>query len=217
MIGKIFKLFLKWRFNDFFFFSMRYIFRHLLFQYFSTLKFIVVAKLMGVSLGEKPKIFGKFKLVKFPNSKITVGKNFFAVGDGIRSSAVPVGMNRIVTHLPSAQVIIGNNVGVNGLSITCRSSKIVIGDESKIGPNCIIFDTDFHSLEPKHREEPGFERDKPVIVGENVFIGANCIILKGVVIGKNSIIGAGSVVTKDVRANSIYAGNPASFIRSLDD
>ena len=56
-----------------------------------------------------------------------------------------------------------------------------------------------------------------MIIEKNVFIGANCIVLKGVVIGENSIIGAGSVATKDVRPNSIYAGNSACFVRSLGD
>ena len=55
----------------------------------------------------------------------------------------------------------------------------------------------------------------PVVIENNVFIGAHCIILKGVSIGENSIIGAGSVVTKNVPANQIWAGNPAKFIRKI--
>ena len=55
----------------------------------------------------------------------------------------------------------------------------------------------------------------PVVIGGNVFIGARCIILKGVTIGENSIIGAGSVVTKSIPANEIWAGNPAKFIRKI--
>lgn len=55
----------------------------------------------------------------------------------------------------------------------------------------------------------------PVVIGDNVFIGAKCIILKGVTIGENSIVGAGSVVTKSIPANEIWAGNPAKFIRKI--
>ena len=57
--------------------------------------------------------------------------------------------------------------------------------------------------------------EKPVIIENSVFIGAQSIILKGVTIGKNSIIGAGSVVTKNVPANQIWAGNPARFIKNI--
>ena len=55
-----------------------------------------------------------------------------------------------------------------------------------------------------------------IIVGNNVFIGAQSMILKGVVIGENSIVGAGSVVTKSIPANQIWAGNPARFIRNIE-
>lgn len=53
------------------------------------------------------------------------------------------------------------------------------------------------------------------MICDNVFIGAKCIILKGVTIGENSVIGAGSVVTKNVPANQIWAGNPAKFIKNV--
>ena len=54
-----------------------------------------------------------------------------------------------------------------------------------------------------------------MIIKDNVFIGARCLILKGVVVGENSIIGAGSVVTKNIPDNEIWAGNPAKFIKAL--
>ena len=58
---------------------------------------------------------------------------------------------------------------------------------------------------------------KEVFIGDNVFIGAHSTILKGVKIGKNSIIGACSVVTKSVPDNEIWAGNPAKFVRFIND
>ena len=61
-----------------------------------------------------------------------------------------------------------------------------------------------------------FNKTKPVILKDNVWIGDSAIICKGVTIGKNSIIGAGAVVTKDVPDNSIYAGNPAKLVKKLD-
>ena len=83
----------------------------------------------------------------------------------------------------------------------------------------IICDSDFHCIDPEFRI-PGsrkacFEMDKDILIGENVWIGMNCIILKGVVIGDNTIIGAGSIVTKNLEANCIYAGNPAKLVKKL--
>ena len=56
----------------------------------------------------------------------------------------------------------------------------------------------------------------PIIVGDDVFVGANSIILKGVIIGARVIIGAGSVVTKNIPSDEIWAGNPAKFIRKVN-
>ena len=89
----------------------------------------------------------------------------------------------------------------------------------KIGGNCYIIDTDFHSIDPEKRKYPDQDRNDtrtaPVTIRENAFIGAASIILKGVTIGKGAVIGAGSVVTRDVPDGQLWAGNPARFIRDL--
>ena len=86
-----------------------------------------------------------------------------------------------------------------------------------IGGNVRIFDHDFHSLDASHRRNGKLDREKvrsrPVVVEEDVFIGTNATILKGVHIGARSIVGAGSVVTlREIPADSIVAGNPAKII-----
>ena len=93
------------------------------------------------------------------------------------------------------------------------AEKIEIGDACMIAHGAYISDADWHGI--YDRAKP-VGTTKPVIIKENVWIGDSAIICKGVTIGKNSIIGAGSVVTKDVDENSIYAGNPAKFIKKLD-
>ena len=102
----------------------------------------------------------------------------------------------------------------NNALIICNDSSIEIGSNCLIGCNFSVFDSDFHGIQVINRNNGNFP-SIPVKINDNVFIGNNVTILKGVNIGINSIIGAGSVVTKDVNANSIYAGNPACFIRSL--
>lgn len=125
------------------------------------------------------------------------------------------------THLgtgDSGELIIGNHVGISHAAITAKK-RIEIEDYVLIGSNCMISDTDFHSIDVEERiidDERGVKCN-PIKIGAHSFIGARCIILKGVSIGKGSIIGAGSVVTKSVPEGEIWAGNPAKFIRKIDD
>jgi acetyltransferase-like isoleucine patch superfamily enzyme len=119
---------------------------------------------------------------------------------------------------PNAKLVIGNNVGISSSAIVCHSS-IIIGDNVKIGGDTAIYDTDFHSLDSDKRnripEDLTSVITLPVIINNNVFIGAHSIILKGVTIGENSIVGGGSVVTKSIPPHQIWAGNPAKFIRNI--
>ena len=109
---------------------------------------------------------------------------------------------------------IGDNVAMSYTAIYC-SYKIIIQDNVMIGGGVCIYDTDFHPLGSLDRLNDNEEKiaSGAVIIEGNVFIGANCTILKGVTIGRNSIVGACSVVTKNVPPNEIWAGNPAKFIK----
>ena len=119
-----------------------------------------------------------------------------------------------------ASLTIGNNVGMSCTSIVC-TKQITIRNNVRIGNNTAIYDTDFHSLDPNirtaHIEDDAFTKTAPVLIEDNVFIGAHTTILKGVSIGRNSIVGAGSLVSKSIPANQIWAGNPARFIRHIND
>ena len=63
----------------------------------------------------------------------------------------------------------------------------------------------------------GYARIGKVVIGDNVFVGANATILPGITVGKNSVIGANSVVTKDVPEGSVVAGNPARILCSMEE
>ena len=99
-------------------------------------------------------------------------------------------------------------------------NKIVIGDNSGIGPGVHIY-TVFHSTKALERtsENSTFWKSQtaPVIIGNNVWIGGGCIILPGVTIGDNTTIGAGSVVTKSIPANVLAVGNPCRILKQIED
>jgi maltose O-acetyltransferase len=117
----------------------------------------------------------------------------------------------------SAQISIGDDVAINNnCCFISNGAGITIGDYCCLGANVTVLDSDFHSLDPVARmnKKPGM--DKAVIIGINVFIGNNVLILKGVTIGDNSVVAAGSVVSKDIPCNVIAAGNPCEIKRELD-
>ena len=117
-----------------------------------------------------------------------------------------------------ATFIMGKSSGMSGTLIYC-SSYIKIGDYVNIGGGTRIIDTDFHSLDWKCRRvfNETNAKSAPVYIGDDVFIGTGCIICKGVSIGSRSIIGAGSVVTKPIPSDQIWGGNPAKFIRNINN
>ena len=94
------------------------------------------------------------------------------------------------------------------------AESIVIGDACMIAHGVYISDADWHGI--YDRAEP-VGNTKPVVLEDNVWIGDSAIICKGVTIGENSIIGAGAVVTKNVPPNSVFAGNPAKLVKTLEN
>lgn len=92
---------------------------------------------------------------------------------------------------------------------------LFIGDHVMIGPNVTIA-TAGHPVQPDLRRK-AIQFNQPVHIGNNVWIGANALILPGVTIGDNSVIGGGSVVTKDIPANVVAVGNPCKVLREIGE
>ena len=110
---------------------------------------------------------------------------------------------------------IGQGVGISGACLCCASS-LTIGENTIIGADALITDTDFHSPLP----DGGWSNDAadasaPVRIGKGCFIGARAIILKGVTIGDGAVVAAGALVTRDVPAEHLAIGNPA-MVKPLD-
>lgn len=114
------------------------------------------------------------------------------------------------TSSPCSTLQIGDRCGFTGVTIWCFE-KITLGNNVRVGANVTIMDGDAHQDDPRSGE------NSPITIEDNVWIGANTIVLKGVTIGRNTLIGAGSVVTKSIPANVLAAGNPCRVIRSLEE
>ena len=116
---------------------------------------------------------------------------------------------------------------MNG-ALVMAEELIEIGSYCLISWNVGIADSDFHPIDPAQRRidalalAPYYKerpprppiRTAPVRIADNVWIGMNAVILKGVTIGENSVVAAGSVVSKSVAANTVVAGNPAVVVKN---
>lgn len=136
-----------------------------------------------------------------------------------RYNETSIAVKTIIKVYHGGNLHIGSDSGISNIRISCRDS-ITIGENTLIGSDCKIMDSDMHPLDPINRRQrpndPLKIKTKPIKIGNDVFIGSACIILKGAEIGDRSIIGAGSIVTCRIPNDQIWAGNPAQYIRSIN-
>lgn len=92
-------------------------------------------------------------------------------------------------------------------------AQVTVGEDVQIGPNVQLL-TATHPLEPGPRRDK-WEAARPIVIGDNVWLGGGVIVCPGVSIGANTVVGAGSVVTKDLPADVVAVGAPARVVRSL--
>ena len=104
---------------------------------------------------------------------------------------------------------IGNNCSFSGVSIWCFE-RITLGNNVRVGANCLIMDGD------AHQDDPRAGKNKPIVIEDNVWLGGNVVVKKGVTIGRNSIIGMNSVVTKNIPTNCVAIGNPCIVVKYFD-
>jgi acetyltransferase-like isoleucine patch superfamily enzyme len=170
----------------------------------------------GVKKGKNVCVYGFPIIKKHPDAKIMLGDG--VVLTNIASINLAGINHRIILAAPNPQsrIIIGNNSGMSG-GVIYAAQSVSIGAYVTIGVNVSIYDTDFHPIEYRARrvQDLSTVKSSPVVIEDDVWIGAQSIILKGVHIGKGAIIGAGSVVTKDVPPFTLWAGNPARFIKEV--
>ena len=170
--------------------------------------------------------------LKYPSLKIEDKVNFCGIPlFEIKGSAIikssntfvsmtrfnPVGLTKRCNIYvgENGSLTIGSSNGFSGVTIVCWKS-ITIGSGCGFGGNVSIWDTDFHGIKYSDRINMKAIKVGSIKIGNDVWIGANCMVLKGVEIGDRSVIGAGSVVNKNIPSDEIWAGNPAKFIKRIE-
>lgn len=147
---------------------------------------------------------------------IRIGNHVTFIAD-TRSNRVGLTNPVVFETWGDGEIEVGDFSGGSSVVISSRS-KVTIGNHVLLGGNVRIFDNDFHALDSILRRNPVEDRrhinSQPVFIGDDVLIGANATILKGVNIGARAVVGACSVVTCNVPVDEIWAGNPACRVRS---
>jgi acetyltransferase-like isoleucine patch superfamily enzyme len=106
---------------------------------------------------------------------------------------------------------IGSRVFINQGASVVAAEYIEIGDDCRIGDFAAVYDSNYHALEPGRPLSPA-----PVVIGRNVWLGRQAIVLPGSRLGDHVVVGAGAVVTGEIPDRVLVAGNPAKIIRTLD-
>ena len=173
----------------------------------------MILRTYGAVLGKNIQIPGKVHWL-IRGSKVRVGDNlYFSSGDAVN----PIGSNLqgAIYVENGASLTIGNDVGMSSTRMWIHDS-VTIGNNVKIGACVLITDTDAHPLDYlARRTSNDGTKSAPIVIEDDVWVGAHSIILKGVTIGARSIIGAGSVVTKSIPADCVAAGNPCRVMKKI--
>lgn len=162
-------------------------------------------RIWGIKYGKRCSFRGNMIFYRSVGSVISLGCNC-TFNSNSRYNFRGINHKSVLQAVNGGKIIIGNHFGASGISIVSNIS-VIIGDNVRCGTNVMIGDRNGHE-----RIYPDWQ-PKPVTIGNNVWIGMNSIVMRGVTIGNNSIIGAGSIVTKDIPSNVIAAGIPCSVIR----
>ena len=186
---------------------------------FWTLRTKTLLRMLGCPYGRGFHVDGHVMVRVARRGAIRIGENVII---NSRSGSNLVGRTNptIFQCLGEGRITIGNNSGCSFAVLSSKSS-IHIGQNAKIGGNARIYDHDFHALDHLSRRETATDtascKTAPVTIEDDVLIGANAIILKGVVVGERSVIGAGSVVSlKQIPPDSLVVGNPARVVKKLE-
>ncbi|MCX2979766.1 acyltransferase [Halieaceae bacterium IMCC14734] len=147
--------------------------------------------------------------VSIDGPNIRIGKCVTLIGE----PNTPVKLGVWGREPGQGSITVGDYVLMSPGTRISASDEITIGDSVMMANSVYITDCDWHGIYDRTERS---ERVMPVHVGNNVWLGDHCVVLKGVTIGENSVVAANAIVTKDVPANVVVAGNPARVVKELD-
>ena len=169
----------------------------------------------GIEWGTSWKLFGRPILQKHRGSRIALGDGLTLRSWPRSNPLAPTAPVVLSTRRADAVLEVGDDCGFTGTTLVA-ADRITIGDRVLVGGNASIVDFDFHPLTPEARAENiNAGAAAPIVIGDDVFVGMEALVLKGVTIGDGAVVGAGAVVTQDVPPRTVVAGNPAQAVRDL--
>ena len=170
----------------------------------------------GVKFGAGLRTYGCPIIDRHSSARITLGRHVILTSNPRVNLAGILRKVTLVAMSADSEITIGDNTGISGAVIYAAKS-VRIGSHVNIGVNTVIYDTDFHPLDWQARHDNNLSQAavSPVVIEDDAWIGGNCIVLKGVHIGRRAVVGAGSVVTCNIPEGTVWAGNPARFIKKI--
>ena len=166
----------------------------------------------GVSCAGWIRVTGRMHWLLDARSTVRIGHGVrIHSGHGLN----PVGGHRrtIISTGPGGHLSLMDGCGLSSSTIVCMD-QVEVGARTLLGGGSEIYDSDFHSLDHRQRQQPGNPGavTRPIRIGADCFIGAGAMLLKGADVGDRAIVGARALVTGMIPADSIWAGNPARQI-----
>jgi acetyltransferase-like isoleucine patch superfamily enzyme len=149
--------------------------------------------------------------VRLRGRPIVVNQGRMVIGSRVQLVSTAAKLELVT--LPGGTLDVGERTLINYGGSIAAAESIRIGARCLIGTHAIIMDNDFHRIEPERRLE--WPESRPIVIEDNVWLGARVTVLGGVTIGEGSCIGAGSVVIDDIPPRSLAVGVPARVIRTL--
>jgi len=165
---------------------------------------------LKVRLGDRVQFGRNFQT----NGRLVIkGPGRVVFGDDVNAWA-HAEKNVLITYTPDSRITIGSGTRLNGAGIMAYT-RIEVGPRCILG-STLVFDSDFHPLDPARRHDPDAPVScAPITFEENVWLGGQSAVLKGVRVGRNSVVAFRAVVSDDVPPDVVVAGNPARIVKSL--
>lgn len=194
-----------------------------IFNAFTTYCNLLKLRYVGVQVGSKARFCGDVSFRISRISKVVFGNGLIITG-GYSINVLSPSEGSCILVRDNTELIIGDNCGFSSICISVHKS-IKIGNNVTIGANTKLNDSNDHCINYLERRMERKCKDwsklnidhAPIVIEDDVFIGACCIISKGVTIGARSIVAAGSVVVKSISPDEVWGGNPAKFIKKLSN